>query len=243
MSLKIICAIFFWSFITTCALSQKKDSLAQPMNKNSFSISTIFIFNYYSGKQITTFDQRNRNLFYNNSSIFNGDTAFFWQIKEVDTQTFGINASYNKRVKKKIGLSIGLGFYQKKSRYDYLTYIHKYNYLPDLKYSTETTNSIFIPLRLNYYYKRVLLGIGPNFNFILNIKNIDLFQDGSKKEYSNDNLNPQMRKYIAFFLQETIAFQLIKKQGLYLQLSAEQNSHFYQSGYNNWFMLGAMYIF
>ena len=78
MKLRIICAIFFCNCILTCAYSQKKDSLVHPMNKNGFSISTNFIFNYYSGKQITTFDQRNRNLFYNNSSISNGDTAFFW---------------------------------------------------------------------------------------------------------------------------------------------------------------------
>jgi hypothetical protein len=243
MKVRVICTIFFLSYITPCAYSQNIDSLAHPMNKNGFSISVNFINNYYSGKQITTFDQRNRSLFYNNSSLPGGDTAFYYQIKEVDTQTFGINASYNKRVSKKIGLSIGLGFYQKKRRSDYLNYIHKYSYLPDLKYSTETTNSIFIPLRLNYYYKRLVLGAGPNFNIILNTKNIDVYKDGSKVEYSNDNLNPQTREYIAFFLQETIAFQLIKKHGFYLHLSAEQNSHFYQSGYNNWFMLGATYIF
>lgn len=221
-------------FLVTNLYSQSYDSLSHKMNRNQFSVSANFIYNYNSNKNFNS-------IVYPLGKIPNstsGDSVYFMKYKYIDTKTFGLNISYSKRITKNFSVSFGVGLNQKKEIKDYVTYIDSNNNKPDLIKHSLVQYSSFVPIRLNYFFKRFIFNFGNNFGFFVHSNESSIFQDNSKKTDTYNSF------YIGTTFQESISFQLVKNKSLYLTISAEQTDEFYKSnGYNNWFMFGAAYYF
>lgn len=224
-----------WGLILVPNLySQSNDSLPHPMNNNKFSVTANFIYNYNPNKNINS-------ITYPLGKIPNstsGDSVYYMQYNYIDTKTFGLNISYNKRIAKKLAFSFGVGLNQKKEIKNYVTYIDSNNNKPDLLKNTLLKYSGFVPLGINYYFKRFIFSFGNNIGVFAYSNESAIFQDNSRKTYTYNSF------FIRTTFQESISFQLVKNKYIYVNISAEQTGKFYKSdGYNNWFMFGAAYYF
>ncbi len=221
-------------FLVSNLYCQTSDSLFHQINKNRFSVSANFIYNYNSNKSLNS-------IIYPLGKIPNstsGDSVYFMEYKYIDTKSFGLNISYSKRIAKNFSFSFGVGLNQKKEIKDYETYIDSNNYKPDLIKQRLVQYSSFVPIRLNYFFKRFIFIFGNNFGFFVYSNESAIFQDNSKKTDTYNSF------YIGSTFQESISFQIVKNKSLYFTISAEQSDKFYKSdGYNNWFMFGAAYYF
>ncbi len=232
---KKIFYLLSWGLISVPNLyCQSNDSLPHPINTNKFSVTANFIYNYNSNKNINSISYPLGKI----PNSTSGDSVYYMQYKNIDTKSFGLNISYNKRIAKKLSFSFGVGLNQKKEIKNYVTYIDSNNNKPDLIKSTLIQYSGFVPLRVNYYFKRFIINFGNNFGFFAYSRESAIFQDNSRKMYTYNSF------FIKTTFQESISFQLFKNKSLYVSISAEQTGKFYKSdGYNNWFMFGVAYYF
>jgi hypothetical protein len=216
------------------AFCQHLNSLVHPMNKNSYSISGDFIYNYCTNKRLVTFEYPNGKIPNSNSD----DSVYYYQFKPHDTKTFGFNFNFNRKVSKNFSIAYGIGFNFKKNLYKYTLYIDSNINKSDLKSRIINNYTLFVPIRISYYYKKFKFNVGNNLCFWVLGNEIELFQDKSKINYS--------KKSFLFYpyFNETISYQLFNKSNIYINLSAEQSLEFYENdGYNNWFLFGITYQF
>ncbi len=204
--------------------------------KNSIAIAIDYIYNLSSNKTKTTWT----GLYglYQNSNPDERDTVYSITYSYVDGSSFGVDIKYCKNISKRVIFDFGLGFKNKTQKLQYSQYLDNNAFKADKTHEMQTLNIIYLPLRMNFVFNRLLVSFGNNLNLTLFERNIWYYSDSSTKNkaYNNRSLN--------LTFQETIAYQLIKNKGLYIQLSFEQSERFYKkNGYNNWFMLGASYRF
>jgi hypothetical protein len=215
---------------------QLNDSLTHPMNKNTFSINVNYIYNYSSNKN----EQSNTYLTgtpFNYNPTYGIDTVYFEKHKYIDASTYDLNLTYNKRITKKLSFTFGLGLNQKKQITKYTIFDDRNPNKSDLKNTTFTKYSIFIPLSINFYYKKWIFSFGNSYNYHVSREAINTYQDQSTKNYHYS--------YSAFniYAHESVSYQILKNKGFYLKISAEQSGRFYRGYGYNWFMIGASYYF
>lgn len=229
-----VCFCIIVIFISSYFYGQHRDSLSNSLNKNGFSVSANFVYNFCTSRKVES-------RAYPWGKIPNstsGDSVYFMKYKYLDTKTFNVSLSYNKTIGKNLSFSFGIGIYQKKQIQKYYSYIDSNIYKPDIINNTYTKYSLFIPIRLSYNLNRLIISAGNNINYNFINQSVDKYDDNTKR--INNYNYPQFNVYF----QETIGYQLFKDKGLYATISAEQSGRFYWNyGYNNWFMFGINHYF
>lgn len=214
--------------------SQSSDGLSFENNKNGLFVAANVIYNFTSSKDASVFEYpKGYNL---NTQPPN--KIFFTSSSEYDTQTFGLNVSYNLKIRKNISLSFGLGYKQYKRITKYSVYIDSNVNQPDLVSNINKLNIVFIPIKINYFYKKFIFSFGTNVYVWYNDKYTKYFEDKSKNVFKSKSFTFAAR------IEESISYKILKEKNLFIYLAAEQTSSFYKRyGYNNFFMLGASYYF
>ncbi len=232
MSFKVIflISLFFCSKI----FGQKVDSSFNTINRDGFSINVNYIYNFCANKKPNTWILPNGKLANDNS----GDSVYYMTFRNIDTKTFNINALYNKFIYKKISFSFGIGFMQRKTTTKYVTYIDSNIYKPNKLNYKHTSNSIIIPLRINYFKNRFCISFGNNIGIYHINNDIINYENSFKRSYHTNGFLSDITHI------ESVSYQIMKRKFVYINLCAEQSHEFYKKqGYNNWFMLGGTYLF
>jgi hypothetical protein len=218
-------------FTNKGAYAQKNDSLIKRFKKQSLIVSSNGIYNYFTNK--TVINMVNPFGKVPNSS----QTVYYWQYKYYDTYTFDLSVQYNKFLSKKFSISTGLRFDQLKSIQKTILYIDSSSYLPDLQKLTRSEYSISVPVLGNFYLKRFKFNFGLYAYFFTISKSVDFDEYDVKTKYSKSYFyKPD------FFAQESVAFKLLKKREIYLQLGIFHSLNFKNNyGYNKFFTLGVCF--
>jgi hypothetical protein len=204
------------------------------ITKNRFSFGANFVYNLSSDKKIKTLDLPRGTTGTNFAPYSN---FYLMKYRYPDTRTFNLNLCYHEKLTKKLSFSFGLGLSKKKEVKEYLAYVDSPASKPDPLYQEEDQYSIVVPLRINYYFRRFIFSAGNNFNFTVSDTYTDSYDDQTKQVY---------KEKVAYYLymQESVSYRLLRRDHLYVTLSAEQSERFYyRYGYNHWFMLGFNWYF
>jgi hypothetical protein len=226
--------LFMLVLSRSMAYSQRMDTATSVTNKSGFSLNAHFIYNLYSNKRSNTWILPMGKIPNDNS----GDSVHSMTVRYVDTKTFGVNVSYNKAITKKISFSFGAGFVQRKKLLRYDAYVDSNINKPDKLHEMHTFNSLIIPVKMSYFKGRFCFSVGNNIGLYQFNNHVTTYEKGSHRKFRSKTILP----YVTHL--ESVSYELVKKRGIYINLSAEQAYDFYTKyGYKNWFILGGTYLF
>lgn len=232
----VVIRIILLLMIISCTklFSQETDSSKNTINKNRLSVNVNFIYNLCTNKKTNTWVIPNGKIANDNTE----DSVYYLTFRNIDTKTFSVNLFYNKAFSKNLSFSFGLGFSQRKNFTKYDVYIDNNINKPNKLNESYTSNSLIIPLKMNYYINRFYFSVGNNIGLYYFNSDVVNYENGFKRSYQSKG----MLSYMTHI--ESISYQVFKNKFFFINVTAEQAPYFYRkSGYNNWFMLGASYLF
>jgi hypothetical protein len=223
------------SFLLSLALNtkilsaQESDSLIDRRpQKRSFIISSNVIYNYFTNKTLVNIINPDGRM-PNSSQI-----VYYWQYMYYDTYTFDVSAQYNRFISEKFSLSTGIRFDLLKIVQKTHLYVDSNSHMPDLKKVTNSRYSISLPVSGNFYLKRFRYSFGVYASFFTISESVYLNEYDVKSKGSDWFFySPEL------YIQESVAFKLLKQRDVYLQVGAFHVSRFRNNyGYNNFFTCG-----